>query len=54
MWLQRDLSCLATFTRSDRCVNYTNFYKTIEVCWNVFFKEIDISMEMINQKYENR
>jgi len=30
------------------------FFKKIEVWLNVFFKVIDISMETINQKPENR
>jgi len=41
---------LPIFPYSHRCGNYTSFWKKIEVWLNVFFKVIDISMEMINQK----
>ena len=44
----------AIFFYSDRCGNYTRFWKKIEVLLNVFFEVIDISVETINQKYENR
>ena len=48
------IGVLPTFTCSDRCGNYTSFWKKIEVWLNVFFEVIDISMETMNQKYENR
>ena len=48
------MGVLPTFPRSDRCENYTSFWERIEVWLNVFFKVIDISMETIYQKDENR
>ena len=45
---------LPTFTWSDWCENDTSFWKRIEVWLNVFFNVIDISMETIKQKYQNR
>ena len=53
-YLAFSIGVLPTFPYSDRCGNYTSFWKNIEVLLNVFFEVIDISMETINQKYENR
>ena len=38
---------------SDRCGKYASFSKKNKVWLNVFLKVLDISMETINQKYEN-
>ena len=48
------IGVLPTFPSSFRCENYTSFWKKIEVRLNVFLKVIDISMETIYQKNENR
>ena len=53
-YLAFSIGVLPTFPYSDRCGNYTSVWKKIEVWLNVFFKVIDISMETINQKDENR
>ena len=48
------IGVLSTSLSSDQCGNYTSTCKKIEVWLNVFFKVMGISMETINQKYENR
>jgi len=48
------IGVLSTSLSSDQCGNYTSTFKKIEVWLNVFFKVMGISMETINQKYENR
>ena len=49
-YLAFSIRVLPTLPYSDRCGNYTSFWRKIKVFLKVFFKVIDISMETINQK----